>query len=61
MKRFELVELPSKAFKRGLTPSNIKVGFRMTAIQPIDNDTLMHDTGCSEEFHVGGQEKGISK
>ena len=30
VKRFELAEVASKAFKRALTPSNIKAGFRRT-------------------------------
>jgi len=32
VKRFELVEFASKAFKMDLTPSNIKVGFRRIGI-----------------------------
>ena len=32
VKRAELVELASKAFKRALTPSNIMAGFRRTGI-----------------------------
>jgi len=32
VKMFELAELVSKAFKRALTPSNIKAGFRRTGI-----------------------------
>lgn len=30
VKRFKLTELASKAFRRALTPSNIKAGFRRT-------------------------------
>ena len=58
VKRFELAELASKAFKRALTPSNIKAGFRRTGIWPLNYDALMHDTGCSQAFHVDGQEEG---
>jgi len=56
VKRFELVELASKPFKRALTPSNIKVGFRRTRIWPLNYDALMHDIGYSQAFHVDGQE-----
>ena len=56
VKRFELAELASKAFKRALTPSNIKVGFRRTGIWPLNFDALMHDTSCSQAFEVEGQE-----
>ena len=56
VKRFELVELASRAFTRALTPTNIKDGFRHTGIWPLNYDALMHDIGCSEAFHVGGHE-----
>ena len=58
MKRFKLAELASKAFKRDLTPSNIKAGLRRTVIYQLNYDALMHDTGCSQVFHVDGQEEG---
>jgi len=58
VKRFELAELASKAFKRALIPSNINAGFRRTRIWPLNYDALMHDTGCSKAFHMDGQEEG---
>lgn len=42
VKRVELAKLASKAFKRALTPSNIKVGFRRIGIWPLNYDALMH-------------------
>ena len=56
LKRFELVELASKALKRALTPSNIKVGFMSTSIWPLNVDYLVHDTCCGQAFYVEGQE-----
>ena len=50
VKRFDLAELVSKAFKRALTPSNIKDGFRRIDIWPLNFDALMHDTSCSQAF-----------
>ena len=58
VKRFELEEIASKSFKRALTPSNIKAGFRRKIIWPLNYDALMHDTSCSHSFHVDGQEEG---
>lgn len=58
VKRFEQEKLACKAFKRALTPSNIKVSFRRTRRRPLNYDALMHDTICSKEFHVMGQEEG---
>jgi len=58
VKRFELAELASKAVKRALTPSNIKASFKRTGIWPLNYDSLMHDTSCSQVFHVDGQEEG---
>jgi len=57
VKRFELAELASKALKRALTPSNINVGFRRIGIWPLDVDSLVHDTCCSQAFYVEGQEE----
>lgn len=56
VKGFELDELASKAFKRALTPSNIKVGFRRTGIWPLNYDALLHDMACIQAFDVHGQE-----
>ena len=57
VKRFEIAELASKSFKRDLTPSNIKAGFRRIGIWPLNYDALMHHTSCSQVFHVYGQEE----
>ena len=58
MKRIEIQELASKSFKRDFRPPNIKVGFRRNGIWPQNYDALMHDIGCSQDFHVNGQEEG---
>jgi len=58
VKRFKLAKLTSKAFKRAITPSNIKDGFRRTRIWSLNYDAFMDDTGFSQEFHVDGQEEG---
>ena len=52
--RFELVDLTSKAFKRDLTSSNIKVGFTRIGIWPLNYDALMHDISCNWAFDVDG-------
>ena len=43
VKRVELEELASNSFKRALTPSNIKVGFKRIGILPLDYDALIND------------------
>ena len=52
LKRVELTKLVSKYFKRDLTPSNIKVGFKWTGIWPLNPNALLHDTICSQAFDV---------
>ena len=56
VKRFELVEITSKAFKRALIPSNINARFRRTGLWPLNVDTLMHDIGCRQAFDLEIQE-----
>jgi len=54
---FELVELASKAFKKTLTPFNIKDRFRRTDKWKFYVDSLMCDIGCSQTFDMEGQEE----
>lgn len=56
VKMFELVEFASKTFKMDFTLFNIKAGFRRTGTWPLNVDTIMHDTACSQAFDVEGQE-----
>ncbi|XP_059064427.1 MFS-type transporter clz9-like [Cryptomeria japonica] len=52
IRRTELVELASKAFKLALTSENIIVGFRRTEIWPLNKDALYNDMRPSDAFNL---------
>ncbi|KAH9292038.1 hypothetical protein KI387_042776 [Taxus chinensis] len=56
VKRAELAELGSKAFKRALTPSNIKAGFKRTGIWPLNPNALDEDMAPSRTFDTSSQD-----
>lgn len=52
IRRMELAELASKAFKVFLVPNNITAGFRRTRIWPLNSDALRNDMKPSDAFNV---------
>ncbi|GLJ31873.1 hypothetical protein SUGI_0641340 [Cryptomeria japonica] len=62
IRRTELAELASKAFKLALTSENIIVGFRRTGIWPLNKDALCNDMRPSDAFNLqdGSDAAGIA-
>ncbi|GLJ52280.1 hypothetical protein SUGI_1112060 [Cryptomeria japonica] len=52
IRRTELAELASKAFKLALTSENIIAGFRRTGIWPLNKDALCNDMRPSDAFNL---------
>ena len=60
VKRFELVELVSGSFTSALTTTNIKANFKWTRIWPLNYDSIMHDTRCSQASHVDASQEYVN-
>ncbi|KAH9310328.1 hypothetical protein KI387_044733, partial [Taxus chinensis] len=57
IKRAELAELGSKAFKKALTSENIKSSFERTGIWPLNSNALNEDMGPSKTFDTSFQDE----
>lgn len=55
-KRSKLAKLISATIQNVVTISNIKVGFKLTWIWPLNYDVLLNDMACIQAFDIHDKE-----